>query len=92
MAKKRKTEKTKTWAECPWTKDKETFKRAHGLALTLFSAGDDYVQAVAEVITRSKDGSSRRNLDMLGKALWYQSAVRELFAYLDPKHYTEEKH
>lgn len=75
---------------CPWQVDKEIFKKAHGIALSLFAAGDDYVLACAEVITRAKDGSSRKVLDMMGKALKYQNTIRELFALLDPKHYSRE--
>lgn len=64
--------------------------RAQEIATALFMAGDDYVLACAEAIFRAKDGSSRRVIDMMQKALDYQRRVRELFAILDPKHYSRE--
>lgn len=73
-------------------KKQKTPTQVRDLAGALFSAGDDYVLACAEVITRAKDGSSRRVLDMMQKALNYQQKVRVLFSILDPEHYRMEAH
>lgn len=86
-----KTTKRKTKKRgCPWEENRDTFKKAHGMALALFGYGDSYLQAVCEVVTYAKDGSSRRRQEMLEKALRYQRTVRELFAFLDPEHYKSE--
>lgn len=77
---------------CPWRGSKEVFKEAHGLALSLFSMGDGYVQAAAEVIGYAKDGSSRKRVEMMEKALRCQAVIRTLFAFLDPEHYHEGVH
>lgn len=86
--KKRRTRKVSR--VCPWEKTRPESKDAHALAATLLEGADKYVEAACEVVTYTRDGGSRRRVSTIEKALAHQRNIRRLFAFLDPKHYTEE--
>lgn len=57
----------------------------HAVCGRLFVSSDDFMIAVANWISYARDGSSRRIIEAVEKALQHAKDVRLLYAYLDPK-------